>query len=280
LDPDWHGSPPANIRLLGALKRTVNRALRMGGKLVIAALLPMNLYLWMQTPTLGLIVLRSILVLATGFLTLFLFLRWVNPPTTAFILQDQRRRHRKGLPACHDRIWVPLRSISPSMRLAAVVAEDMRFLEHTGLEWYGMVLAWRASRSGAPLRGYSTISQQLVKNLFLWPAQTYTRKLIEAAISIAMECLWPKERILEIYLNVVQFGEGLYGIAAASRRYFNTTPEKLDDDQAAWLAAILPDPVGVQVGQPQARVVRRVEEIRASMNAHAARNAPIFTTVI
>jgi monofunctional biosynthetic peptidoglycan transglycosylase len=146
--------------------------------------------------------------------------------------------------------WVPLSRISPSLRAAVVASEDQRFYQHGGFDWKSMQEAFGDWREGRKLRGASTISQQVAKNLFLWPDRNFVRKGLEAWLTLWIEWLWPKQRILEVYLNVVELGDGVFGVEAASRRYFGRSAASLDRSEAALLAASLPSPRRSNVAHP------------------------------
>jgi monofunctional biosynthetic peptidoglycan transglycosylase len=138
--------------------------------------------------------------------------------------------------------WVPAERIAPALRAAVVASEDQRFFAHRGFDFVAMRGALGEWRDGERLRGASTISQQLAKNLFLWPGRSVLRKALEAWLTAWLEALWPKERILEVYLNVVELGDGVFGAEAAARRYFGHGAAALDAHEAALLAAMLPSP--------------------------------------
>jgi monofunctional biosynthetic peptidoglycan transglycosylase len=146
--------------------------------------------------------------------------------------------------------WVPFSRISPSLRAAVVVSEDQRFYQHGGFDWESMQDALGDWRDGRKLRGASTISQQVAKNLFLWPGRSLLRKALEAWLTLWIEWLWPKQRILEVYLNVVELGDGVFGVEAAARRYFGRSAASLGRSEAALLAAVLPSPRRSSVAHP------------------------------
>jgi monofunctional glycosyltransferase len=166
--------------------------------------------------------------------------RWLPVPTSSFMLQS--RTHV-------DYQWVSLEHISPYMALAVVAAEDQRFPEHSGLDMVEIEKALLSDKG--PPRGASTITQQVAKNLYLWGGRSYLRKGIEAGIALLIELSWSKERILEVYLNIAQFGDGIYGVEAASWRYFNRPAAALTQQQSALLAAVLPNPEIYRVENPQ-----------------------------
>ncbi len=182
--------------------------------------------------------------------------RWLAPPTTAFMLRD-------GLIGSHEihHHWVPWEDIVPHLPIAVVAAEDQKFPQHHGFDFDAIFQATRERR--ARMRGASTITQQLAKNLYLWPGRSLVRKGLEAWFTVLIESLWPKRRILEIYLNVAEFGPGVYGVGAASKAFFGRPPSGLSRRQAALLAAVLPSPRRMSAARPSAYVNRRAREIAA-----------------
>ncbi|MBL8490986.1 MAG: monofunctional biosynthetic peptidoglycan transglycosylase [Rhodocyclaceae bacterium] len=169
--------------------------------------------------------------------------KWFNPGTTAFMAQRLDELREKNPKAELKREWVPYERISVHLKRAAVAAEDDKFVDHEGFDWEGIQKALEKNqKKGKVVAGGSTISQQLAKNLFLSAAKTPWRKAQEAVITIWLELLWDKRRILEVYLNVVEWGEGVFGAEAAARRYFGTTAAGLGPEQAARLAVMLPAP--------------------------------------
>ncbi len=186
--------------------------------------------------------------------------RWIAPPTTAYIIRD--RLQNKG-PI--NRRWVPLGEISPNLRIAVVAAEDQKFPEHHGFDFQSLSSSLREKRRN--LRGASTISQQLAKNLYLWPGRSLVRKALEAYFTVLIEVMWPKRRILEVYLNVVEFGPRVYGADAASRFFFNTPPGRITSREAALLAAVLPNPKGMSALLPSRYVLKRASQIEAAVRA-------------
>lgn len=190
-------------------------------------------------------------------------LRFLPPPVSAVMMQDwiSARLHREPRWTLHYH-WVPWQQVAPALPLALVAAEDQRFPLHHGFDFDQIQKALDAADDGARLRGASTISQQVAKNLFLWNGRSFVRKGLEAWFTVLIETLWPKRRILEVYLNIAQFGDGIYGVQAASAAYFHTTPQRLDAQQAALLAAVLPNPLRLRVDKPSAYVLRRAAWIR------------------
>jgi monofunctional biosynthetic peptidoglycan transglycosylase len=192
-------------------------------------------------------------------IALTLPLRWFDPVTTAFMLQDDSGRDR----LLHD--WQNWEQLGTAPALAVVAAEDQRFADHFGLDIDSIRNSIDAAQNGEPLRGASTISQQLAKNLYLWPGRSFVRKGLEAWLTLLLESSLPKKRILEIYLNVAEFGPGIYGIAAASRHYFAKPPAELQDAEVALLAAVLPNPGRFRADEPSSYVRERQSWILGHM---------------
>ncbi|MGB7241998.1 MAG: monofunctional biosynthetic peptidoglycan transglycosylase [Sulfitobacter sp.] len=177
--------------------------------------------------------------------------RFINPPTTVYMLQEQRRLG--GI----TRTWVPIDDVAPAMARSVVAAEDANYCKHWGFD---LAAIKRAIDEGGE-RGASTISQQTVKNVYLWHGRTYTRKAIEALLTPLVEALWSKRRIIEVYLNVAEFDEGVFGVDAAARHYFNVSAGQLSDVQAARLAAILPSPKTRSASKPSPSVRKRSKQV-------------------
>jgi monofunctional biosynthetic peptidoglycan transglycosylase len=191
-------------------------------------------------------------------IVLVLTLRWLDPPASAFMLRHAYNLWRLDQsPPFYHQTWVPWDRISPPTRLAAIAGEDQRFPTHLGFDLTEIRLAWADYRNGGRLRGASTITQQAAKNLFLWPGSDLPRKLLEAWFTLLMEILWPKERILEVYLNIVQFSPSTYGIGAASLRYFDRPASELTMREASLLIGVLPAPGHYRLDQPSPRLERR-----------------------
>lgn len=182
-------------------------------------------------------------------------LRWVDPPLSAFMLGYLLQRGADDPVLQHE--WVPLASISPHLQIAVIAAEDQRFAEHAGFD----LPAIRDAVTDGGRRGASTISQQVAKNLFLWPGRSWLRKALEAGLTVCIEALWSKERILEVYLNVAEFAPGVYGAQAAARHHFGRDADRIEPRQAALLAAVLPNPHRLSASRPSAYVLRRARWI-------------------
>jgi monofunctional biosynthetic peptidoglycan transglycosylase len=193
-------------------------------------------------------------------------LRWVPPHSSSIMLQREIRARVAGERTFVLRHrWVPLRQISSELPIAVVAAEDQKFPVHSGFDWssIGDVISEGDSRP----RGASTLTQQVAKNLFLWPGRSFLRKGLEAWFTVLLEALWPKRRILEVYLNVAEFGRGVYGAGAASEDFFGKPASALDRREAALLAAVLPNPRRLRAADPSPYVQGRA----AWIQRHVAR---------
>jgi monofunctional biosynthetic peptidoglycan transglycosylase len=207
---------------------------------------------WLQRLVL---LILGLILLVVG---LAISMRWLNPPTSAFMI-DARisalfaaewnyRTHYQ---------WVDLEDISPQAAIAVIASEDQLFPFHTGFDFKSIREAVRNNAKGRRVRGASTISQQVAKNLFLWPGGGYFRKGLEAALTLLIEVTWPKERILEVYLNIAQFGHGIYGVEAAAQTFYGRPAHRLNREQSAMLAAVLPNPQRFHVTAPTNYVLSR-----------------------
>jgi monofunctional biosynthetic peptidoglycan transglycosylase len=195
-----------------------------------------------------------------------LLLRWLHPTTSAFMLEAGAQAWAAQERAYHtDFQWVSLEQISPHAAVAVIASEDQQFPFHAGFDFDSIRDAVRESERGKRLRGASTISQQVAKNLFLWPGHSFVRKALEAYFTVLIEALWPKERILEMYLNVAQFGNGIYGVQAAAQRFWHTPARRLSSSEAALLAAVLPNPLRLRVDRPSRYVLARRDWILGQM---------------
>lgn len=196
-----------------------------------------------------------------GFVIVALFLfRFINPPSSALMIQQRF--------AGQDIIqeWTALEDISSNIVRAVVVSEDGRFCQHNGVDFEEMQAAIERSADG-PARGASTISMQVVKNLFLWPSKSYLRKAIEIPLTYVMELLWPKRRIMEVYLNIAEWGPGIFGVEAASQFHFNKRAGRVTEREAARLAVALPNPFMRDAGEPGPGTMRLAAEIQSRMHA-------------
>ena len=195
-------------------------------------------------------------------------LRWINPPFTAFMAESQIEawaNHDRTYVARHR--WMDLSQISPNLPLAVVASEDQKFPEHWGFDIEAIEKAYQLNQHSHHVRGASTISQQVAKNLFLWSGRSYFRKGLEAYFTLLIEALWPKRRILEIYLNSAQFGAGIYGAEAAAQHFFRKPAAKLSRTDSAVLAAVLPNPKLYSAAAPSPFVQKRRDWILGQMQA-------------
>ena len=190
-----------------------------------------------------------------------------NPPLfSSFMWRSYEEDPSTGLP-CEEISyeWLDRKRISPHLRLAVVLAEDQRFLLHRGIDFEAVERALREREKKGRVRGASTLSQQVAKNLFLWPRPDWTRKALEVWFTLWIEAAWSKQRILETYLNVAQFGPCVFGAEAASWRFFQKSAEQLEPDQAALLASVLPNPKKLRAHNPGPFARQRTAEIAGLM---------------
>ena len=190
--------------------------------------------------------------------------RWIAPPTTAFIVRAQIDADQAGGARVYQR-WLSWKEISPHLAIAVVAAEDQKFPSHHGFDFESISKAVR-DRFSRP-RGASTISQQVAKNLFLWRERSFFRKGLEAYLTVLIEGLWPKRRILEVYLNVAEFGPGVFGAGAASEVLLDKRAANLTPEDAALLAAVLPSPGRMSPSRPSDYVRKRAGEIQEEVRS-------------
>ncbi|GMV92414.1 MAG: monofunctional biosynthetic peptidoglycan transglycosylase [Candidatus Hydrogenedentota bacterium] len=187
--------------------------------------------------------------------------RYINPPVTGLMLL---RHFGEGFPV--DKEWCDYEDISPHFLVAVLAAEDQRFYDHHGFDVKEIRNAIEERLNDGQLRGASTLSQQTAKNVFLWPIRSFWRKGVEAYFTVLIEALWPKQRILEVYVNVAELGPGIYGVESAAREYFDTSASDLTPEQAALLASILPSPLTRDPRKPTAYMRERQAWILKQMN--------------
>ncbi|MDR9414897.1 MAG: monofunctional biosynthetic peptidoglycan transglycosylase [Gracilimonas sp.] len=214
---------------------------------------------------------RIVIAGAMLFCLLVLMLRWVNPPFTAFTLQenwDALKKDRYSL----RQTWVPTQELSDHLKLAVIASEDQRFYEHWGLDLRAIDEALEEREIRGRIRGASTITQQVAKNLFLSPAQTYVRKAIEAGIAVLIEIFWTKERILEVYLNIAEFGPGMFGVNKASEFYYGKAATQLTPEESARMATVLPNPKLIEPEPPSKYVLNRSNWILRNMEQLSGRS--------
>jgi monofunctional biosynthetic peptidoglycan transglycosylase len=190
-----------------------------------------------------------------------IILRWVVPPTSAVMLQRTLFDGQKP-----DYQWVPLSQITPQAALAVVAAEDQKFPYHRGFDLQAIRSAVEHNARGHRLRGASTLTQQVARNLFLWQGRSYLRKGLEAWFTLLLELCWSKQRILEVYLNIAETGPQTFGIQAAARRYFGRSANTLTREQAALIAAVLPNPRRFHADRPSGYTLSRRDHILQQMS--------------
>ena len=198
--------------------------------------------------------------------------RFMPPPLTFLMVQRTFEGHG------FHRKWVPIERISPALVRAMIAAEDARFCQHHGFDVEAIEKAMRANANGKTLRGGSTISQQTAKNVFLWPGRDWVRKGLEAWFTVLIEVGWGKERIMEVYLNSIEWGPGVYGAEAAAQENFHVPAAKLTTTQAARLAAIVPKPLAWKAARPGPYMKRRAGSI--NRNAKVVRNEGLTSCVL
>jgi monofunctional biosynthetic peptidoglycan transglycosylase len=209
-----------------------------------------------------------VVICVAASILMVLLLRWINPLFTAFMAEAQVAAWMsRDSNYVFRHSWVDLDRISPNLPLAVVASEDQKFPEHWGFDVAAIEKAYALNQHNHKVRGASTISQQVAKNLFLWSGRSYFRKGLEAYFTVLIEGLWPKRRILEIYLNIAEFGYGTYGAEAAAQRFFHKPASRLTRGDAAVLAAVLPNPQHYSAAAPSRYVQQRREWILGQMQA-------------
>lgn len=194
-------------------------------------------------------------------------LRFINPPVTYLMLKRGVERTFSGKEWKIDKQWVDYVDISENLKRAAIAGEDAHFLKHNGFDRQAIKKAFERNQKGdGPLRGGSTISQQTAKNVFLWPNRSWLRKGLETYFTILIELFWSKKRILEVYLNVIEMGQGVYGAEAASMYYFKKTASGLSRKESGLIIAILPSPRKWDARHPSSYVNRRANSIVRYLN--------------
>ncbi len=209
---------------------------------------------------LRLLVLLAICLLAAPAAVLLVYLAVPPPVTPLMLIRDAEGAGR-------SQTWMPLDRIAPALQRAVIAAEDAKFCQHRGFDWDELDKALQDAQAGQASRGASTITMQTAKNLFLWPGRSFLRKGIEAYITVLIEVLWPKSRTFEVYLNIIEWGDGLYGAEAAAQAHFGKAAAALSQDEAARLAAVLPNPRRFSASAPTPYVSERAGIIRARMGS-------------
>ncbi|HEY1079292.1 MAG TPA: monofunctional biosynthetic peptidoglycan transglycosylase [Bdellovibrio sp.] len=208
---------------------------------------------------------QAMLLFFVGSLGMVLFYRFVPVPATPLMVWRTMQGLAAGEFVGITKDWVGLEDISPSVQKAVLKAEDYRFFEHNGFDFDAIQKAMKYNKTSKRIKGASTISQQTAKNVFLWPGRDWVRKGFEAYYTVLIELVWPKDRILEVYLNVIEMGPGVYGVEAAAQKYFKKSAKKLTPAEASLIAAVLPNPRKLRIDRPsiyvmarQRRILRRV----------------------
>ncbi len=195
-----------------------------------------------------------------------LLFRFINPPATPLMLIRVIEKIAEGTTPSITKDWVRLSDISPNLVLAVIASEDNNFETHYGVDFKAIEKAQKLNARGKKIRGASTITQQTAKNAFLWPARTYLRKGLELYFTGLIELGWGKRRIMEVYLNVIEMGDGIYGAEAASRYYFHKSAKNLSRAEAAAIAAVLPNPRRWRPDRPTAYIIGKKARILWNMN--------------
>lgn len=204
---------------------------------------------------------KWLLILLLFSLLPVVLLRWLPVPGSMLMIERwMQARDNPQFELQHH--WMPYHELPDNLKMSVIAAEDQRFSEHYGFDLKAIQAAIEHNQRGGSLRGASTLSQQVSKNLFLWSGRSWPRKGLEVWFTLAIETLWPKQRILEVYLNIVEWDDGVFGIAAASQRHFGVTPNRLSDQQAAQLAAVLPSPRRWSAANPPPHALQRSTWIR------------------
>lgn len=194
------------------------------------------------------------IIISAGSVLLF---KWAPVPITPLMIIRCTQQFTSGETMSLKHDWVNLDDISPKLQLAVVCSEDQNYLKHFGFDWGAIEKALKANESGKRIRGGSTISQQTAKNVFLWPGRSYVRKGFEAYFTLLIEVFWSKERIMEVYLNSIEMGNGVYGAEAAANYWFKKSAAQLTKDESSAIAAILPNPLKYKANPPSAYISKR-----------------------
>ena len=207
--------------------------------------------------------LLSLFLLSIAWVLLY---KWVDPPATLHMVKRRAEAGKtdKNDPTINYR-FVDLDEMSEQLPLAVVASEDQLFLQHNGFDMDAIMDAFKRNQKGGTIRGGSTISQQVAKNVFLWHGRSYLRKAVEAYFTVLIELIWGKERIIEVYLNIAEMGDGVFGVEAASQLYFKKPAKDVGRQQAALLAAVLPNPIKYSAKNPSGFVLRKRGRIARAM---------------
>jgi monofunctional biosynthetic peptidoglycan transglycosylase len=191
--------------------------------------------------------------------------KWVPIPFTPLMVTRIIEFKLEGKDAIYSHKWVPLEDISPNLQKAVIASEDGNFLKHNGFDFEAIQKAFKNNNKGKRLKGGSTISQQTAKNIFLWQGRSYIRKGLEAYFTVLIELIWGKERIMEVYLNSIEMGNGVYGAQEAARHWYSKTATNLTPREAAGIAAILPNPRKFKASNSSSYINRRKDKIMRVM---------------
>jgi monofunctional glycosyltransferase len=212
------------------------------------------------------IILRVIyFFLITTILSVVLF-RFFPVPITPLMVIRLKEQSANDKSWKLKKYWVAKEEISDNLKLAVLSSEDQNFFNHFGFDFEAIQKAYKQNKKGKKIKGASTISQQTAKNLFLWPGRSYVRKALEAYFTFLIEVFWSKDRILEVYLNIIEMGDGVYGAQAAANEFFNTTAKKLNKNQSALIAAVLPNPLKWSAKNPSGYISWKKQRIVSRMN--------------
>ncbi|MBJ6117971.1 monofunctional biosynthetic peptidoglycan transglycosylase [Pontibacter sp. BT310] len=205
----------------------------------------------------------SLFLLSVAWVLLY---KWVDPPATLHMVKRRAEAGKadKNEPTIKQ-TSVSLDEMSDQLPLAVVASEDQLFLQHSGFDMDAIMDAFKRNQKGGNIRGGSTISQQVAKNVFLWHGRSYLRKAVEAYFTVLIELIWGKERIMEVYLNIAEMGDGVFGVEAASQLYFKKSAKDIGRQQAALLAAVLPNPIKYSAKNPSGFVLRKRGRIARAM---------------
>jgi monofunctional biosynthetic peptidoglycan transglycosylase len=192
--------------------------------------------------------------------------KWVPVPITPLMITRAVENKLEGKDALLSHDWEPIENISPNLQKAVIASEDGNFLKHNGFDFKAMQKAFKNNQKGKRLKGGSTISQQTAKNVFLWQGRSYLRKGLEAYFTVLIELIWGKERIMEVYLNSIEMGNGVYGAEAAAQHWYRKSAVDLTKKEAAGIAAILPNPRKYKATNSSSYIERRKGKIVRVMN--------------
>lgn len=212
------------------------------------------------------IIRNTLLILFIASILTTILYRFIHPPITPLMIIRMVEQKFDGKKVKLKKDWVSIEKISPNLTQAVIAAEDNKFVEHFGFDFEAMKKAYENNQKKRRVKGGSTISQQTAKNVFLWPGRSYLRKGLEAYFTLLIEIFWSKERIMEVYLNVIEMGDGIYGAEMASKTYFNKHAKTLTREEAALITAVLPNPRRWSPAHPTPYIMRKQQWILWNMN--------------